>query len=1098
MKQDYSSILRSLLLSLVGVLTLTQCYAPRDEYEVGVPVKVRLAISVPESPVKNMRAAAAPDDENRIYNLAVFYFEGGNLNARPRGEFFEGTGFPAVLNKEVSLEVATGAAKFVVIANLATDTHKTITGLKKSDFFDATGKSTINSLDDLKNKVVSYNANEETIFADGAATSFLMVSKPETEYTIRNDGQPLQINVERLASKIEFTLNEACLDKFTPTGWRVVNVPRKAYLIERPFTTSNNHDASGANTAADYFKSHKDDTPEGIEDWHPWESSGHGNEFSFYSFENRKTPNREISTTTTPDKTDRYRLRAKRDKQNIYGAASDAADQKNGDFKYAPKYCTYVQIRGTFRGKSATSINGNTQEDVYAQVVYTIPLGYDKEDANDYKVERNVYYRYKVNVTGVKDVIVEASRNAPNYDDAERHPGTEGIVTQGKPKWDWELDSHYEQRLLSFGRDKAYMDLDINKTYIVITTPFGVISSTYEELIKDQALLEKAKKLTSWIQVRRNNMDGSQGWLYYYGGTQTELCRYPSQKENGAPLYNTMYWGTNIKEENLLMDMFKWLNVLIEDKKRYPAQEPPYTKDYYGNNDPTTTPFTIFGFKDSSPAKKDWCYATVYFDEYYYEKHPLTDQPVKWNTFVGKGPRSLFVFKQRKVSKDGNSIYLTDPLIRVVQHPIHTFYDANSVDVPVRNFLPEDWSETNKTSLQGYGVESITESSIGQQFLNYPYIAHDYAYANALAYTAPNYNGWANWTQLAKLRELNNHGGGWNNDKWSKYYRGNEPDLLAENADTYKGSTRYECLNKNRDLNRNGKIDPEEIRWYLPSINQLMELGLAEDAFPENVRLYNSSVQGSGKTRQNMSYVSSTIRRMGPSNGNSFTVAYLWSSQVFATNADPNREANGDAMKGYSHRCVRRLGGPSEYSPSKGVLAYDLSSKYNWEQQENTNYFHLYMGLSGMNPHLIRLPKYFVSKGEQQDHKLQSPEDKPYKQFYVSRSIVPWTGDNTCANYTEGKFSTPGDWRIPNMREMGYIISTFDIGENDDNFKWVWGTGAEVKLQNNMVFVVRTSVAGDGNRMHMRYNTGYQWHVQSSQVGLEGHHKYVRCVKDKL
>lgn len=1061
----------SVLAALVGLFAFTQCYAPRNgEYEEGIPVTVKFAISVPESPQKEMRAAAPADDENMLYNVALFIFDGGNLNSKPQGIFVDNVN--QVAEKIVSVTTTTGIKKIVAITNLATASHATVTGLSKDAFFNADGSSKVNSFSDLQDKAAEYNSGEETIFAQDKAASFLMSSDPNQEYTIRNDAEIINVHVSRLAAKVEFTLETVSGRTFIPEGWRVVNLPRKAYLMERAFTTANNnHDASGTDAEGDYFHTeayfnadqHKDE-------WHEWEGSGYGNEFAFYTFENRKNRQKEISSATTPNETDRYRLRAKRVKHEIPGASQNDPHihyQNNGYFEYAPKYCTYVQIKGTYEGPSDTSLSGNP-DNVRAQVLYTIPLGYFNKDANDYKVERNNYYQYKIKVTGVKDLIVEARRDAPGYTDDERHTGTEGMASSGAPRWNWELDSHYEQRLLTFHRDQAFNDLQIRDLYFVVTTPFGSSALTGAELMDDAAKRERFLKLTDWIMIRRNNMNGSSGWLYYYSGTQNQLCRYPLEDQRsgwlGAPAYQTNTWPSGIKEIHLHKNIYEWCQVIQNDKNTPYG----YTKDYYGRNDYVGNNYTIFGFGRGAGlvgggVPRDDAFATVYFDEYYYEKHPLTDAPVKWDTFVGKGPRTLLIYKNYNVSRDGKSIYLSNPLFRVVQRPIYTHFDNTNVNIELKTVLPSEWGDMRRTSVQGFGVESVNESG----FMQYPEFGSEF---NGIIHWF-GYDGWRNWTQMIKLRSLSEEWFGWTGADWKTFFAGNDYDLLAAKK-AYTGNLKEDCLYRNRDLNRNGRIDQDEVRWFLPSIIQLMELGLGEDALPADVRLYNDVVKGG--TRQNYSFVSSTLKRDGSVN----RASYLWSSQAFATNSNPYVESTGNALEGYSLRCVRRLG-----SAVDGIGYLDYVGRLMFE--ENTNI--LYAVLDRINKHLLRNPKHFVSSGELPQHRLHSDRDMPYKQFYMAKNYVEYKGDNTCASYTEGGVS---GWRAPNFREMGYMIT---LCENMDA-SVVWGVSS---LPNQTAFYTSTLNDGSGSaHMYAMHQTGYNWHVQSGNVGLPST-IYVRCVKDR-
>lgn len=60
-------------------------------------------------------------------------------------------------------------------------------------------------------------------------------------------------------------------------------------------------------------------------------------------------------------------------------------------------------------------------------------------------------------------------------------------------------------------------------------------------------------------------------------------------------------------------------------------------------------------------------------------------------------------------------------------------------------------------------------------------------------------------------------------------------------------------MQRNRDLNGNGKIDPDEVRWYMAAIDQLSDLWIGENSFDAEARLFK------GSTWEEDWYVSSTV-----------------------------------------------------------------------------------------------------------------------------------------------------------------------------------------------------------------------------------------------
>jgi hypothetical protein len=148
-------------------------------------------------------------------------------------------------------------------------------------------------------------------------------------------------------------------------------------------------------------------------------------------------------------------------------------------FTNAPDKSAYIEIHGDYVDNA-----GN----LTANVSYTIHLGNFSQKKNpvdnptlyatlnakrmsDFNVVRNHSYIYNVYINGVNDVIAEAR---DQYD----NPYAEGLVIYtGKGK-QYELDAHYEARVMEFDRQTMVKlkgtNEDIQPGYVVnISTPFG-------------------------------------------------------------------------------------------------------------------------------------------------------------------------------------------------------------------------------------------------------------------------------------------------------------------------------------------------------------------------------------------------------------------------------------------------------------------------------------------------------------------------------------------------------------------------------------------------------------------------------------------------
>ena len=130
---------------------------------------------------------------------------------------------------------------------------------------------------------------------------------------------------------------------------------------------------------------------------------------------------------------------------------------------------------------------------------------------------------------------------------------------------------------------------------------------------------------------------------------------------------------------------------------------------------------------------------------------------------------------------------------------------------------------------------------------------------------------------------------------------------------------RYACLTRNRDNDGNGKIDRNEVRWYLASINQLLGLYVGDAILSANTRLYNKSPedkQSDDYNRWQQHIVSSTAF-----NGESNDPTMLWAEEGTST----SRFYHGWAdVGGTAIRCVRNLG----YIDGKNDESYDIDKEF--------------------------------------------------------------------------------------------------------------------------------------------------------------------------
>ena len=283
--------------------------------------------------------------ENRIYNIyiAVFNSSGEKVythffndsNLKTDYAAVESSSAPCwcVSNTSDASTITTkGSIKIPV--NTSTDTYK-IYGISNLDAdmvnvsSDRLGAEIANEAD-LLNFVVTLNQN--VILRNG----YFPMSGVVSDVTIGDDkiirgtdGNQANLLLYRMDAKVRFVFktgttpdaNGQVIKTFTPGQWKVVNIPRKTYLMsyaQRGKTETTGQDAGA--TTDDFFTSN----------WAQFEEfpSDTQSEFSFYMLENRMTPKK--TATTFPDRDRQVKLES----------------GLNGEWEYANNLSTYVIVTG--------------------------------------------------------------------------------------------------------------------------------------------------------------------------------------------------------------------------------------------------------------------------------------------------------------------------------------------------------------------------------------------------------------------------------------------------------------------------------------------------------------------------------------------------------------------------------------------------------------------------------------------------------------------------------------------------------------------------------------------------------------------------------
>lgn len=349
-----------------------------------------------------------------------------------------------------------------------------------------------------------------------------------------------------------------------------------------------------------------------------------------------------------------------------------------------------------------------------------------------------------------------------------------------------------------------------------------------------------------------------------------------------------------------------------------------------------------------SDSKGKYIDATCFISENYYKN-------LKWNQYVNDvDKRAFYVANQVETSNDGRSVYAITQY-GLTQYNIQTFYDRSQAG-----------------SITAYGCETINDEE-GKDF-------------------TVNGGGW----------KYNSAG----TDTWNGRANMVKDIMSSDNWESLKNNTSLikACMSRNRDLNGDGKISDNEIRWYAPTISQYIGIWIGEEIMSTEAKLFNRATSTLEGESDRMLYYSST------NNQNTY-----FSEEGMAT----NHYSNGNtAYPPKLVRCLRNLKSNNEGYDSEPVKYYTYNatnSKVTLDKVDEKA-----LNTSG-------------ELGELNEHEERSAGNKPAKSFRIAAKTYPENNSSSASmeNVVYGRFKCYGyyteedtKWRVPNQREMSvmYLI----------------------------------------------------------------------------
>jgi hypothetical protein len=600
----------------------------------------------------------------------------------------------------------------------------------------------------------------------------------------------------------------------------------------------------------------------------------------------------------------------------------------------------------------------------------------------------------------VNNIVVEA-RN-----DNEVQSGAEGNVEDAYGDVET-LDSHYcEFNICLTKKEREYLSYRI-------TAPYNGVEYHYYRMRDDNNNLKDGPVDNDCIDPQLYS------WVYVKPTTGKEKLA---------------TWGTDGECKKATADGL-WTLEQLCDPENYPNEN---AEDSDGNQ-----------------------WYTVFIDEYTYTfDDDENGNETSWYKYTNQDDRKVEFINNLHRSSDNQSGYTFCKYV-FAQKSIQTFYKGL-----VEGETALGVEHTDETYCLNYywdynsqGRNRTSTDSDGNTIYNYDpvngrygqwYYAATYRgglWANVIQETVPDYVYGYNNTDAGCSHPEANYpvyqpvmSTSWGTRDYSPSKNDPRGSILANTA----------CMNRNRDLNGDGKIDANEQRWYLATSSQYIQIALGQAELPDPLIRFSDYprdlfAEGRARGDDGKSY-SDTY---GTYNFHfvSGDYQYFWAEQGVSVG---NWPLNGDLYNGgkpaecYTVRCVRNLGANPANTPV--TMTAEIGEAYTHNAEDHTFTQDKFTDYSLRGFSNAAIPA----------NDLAETGSRPYYKFEYSPAVVSGSddyvyfnsgfhikaGDNTwelrngewtkslaingiCGQYSnsESKYNnkTHGEWRVPTFYEFGLM-----------------------------------------------------------------------------
>ena len=873
------------------------------------------------------------------------------------------------------------------------------------------------------------------------------------------DKDKVVVKMDRAMARITFNIAQTvkgAKGTFVPSSYRVYNIPTESVL-----TNTNK-----SNTKSDTYINSAPMTIGNV--------SGGNYTFSFYMPENILKANENASIASYQD----------RDKWS--GDKGSRPEKKT--WTNAPQNSTFVVISGTY------SQSGDTTDKSYTgNVSYTIHLGdFSNKAWSNFNVERNCSYTYKMSVKGVDNIVVEAEKEGN-----EQQPGAEGqIFTYDASTYSYELDAHYEQ---------VFLEYNLSTIAKAITTKLGEYNQTQSDEAIDNAIADNlilviqseamdythtatdAEPYTVqnkrgtlspyriYANAVRNADDPAAAkenvlagagkdisptkgfdykWVEFWPQTGTDIAAYPGvsewSREDISDFSNKgAYGGTVTEKSKFLKDVYDVIVAMGKVVKKIYKGETVLTADRGEDG------ITITQSNNDYVAR-----FTAFVNEYYYYRHPLTGKKVtSWSVMTNKIPREMIIAMSSSISQDGNSSY-SQIYSYITQASIQTFYNSRVSDI--NGFGIETYNETPHITFGTPKSEDGLSKTDGR--------SNQITLIGGLSQNSPNWNDF-----------IESSYNGWTKSVGSDRTTHKLSEAAYKTSSGGSGAY-YACLSRNRDLNGNGVIDGNEIRWYLPSLNEYIRIGVGSNAISNAAQLYMGDKMNMKRPTYSWSY------------DDGYPIDYIWDGALYYTSSNDDERVYWAVERGSYSEDGKNWGGGFAAKPIRCIRSlpantggFDISSVHVASDASyvahNVNGSTVLEFKGRLVDELYRERTDGVLIPHDEDDNANSYYDgiivaKNYlgTTYTLNRIINSGDTDNPCRDYHE-RGDNGATWRVPNLAELSAMNAAGLITQE--------GTACRTQFSNQNV---RFGYGYNGSRIYC-----YGDIVNNENLGS---HFPIRCVRD--